>query len=65
MSRPELLVARIHELDEQIGQARRELVAQRRAAIAELFELVGAVEAARLLGITPAAVYKNVYAARN
>jgi DNA-binding protein H-NS len=65
MSRPEALVARIHELDEQIGQARRELVAQRRAAIAELFELVGAVEAARLLGITPAAVYKSVYAARN
>lgn len=65
MSRPEALVAKIHRLDEQMGEARRELVAQRRAAIAELFELVGAAEAARLLGITPAAIYKSVYAGRS
>jgi hypothetical protein len=64
MSRPELLVAKIRKLDEQMGASRRELAASRRAAVAELFELVGAVEAARLLGITPAAVYKSIYAGR-
>jgi hypothetical protein len=58
VSRPELLVAKIHKLDEQMGATRRELAASRRAAVAELFELVGA------LGVTPAAIYKSIYAGR-
>jgi hypothetical protein len=64
MSRPELLVAKIRRLDEQMAQSRRDLAAKRRAAVGELFELVGAIEAARLLGVTPAAIYKSVYAGR-
>lgn len=64
MSRPEALVAKIRGLDAEMGKTRRDLAARRRAAVAELFELVGAAETARLLGITPAAVYKSVYAGR-
>jgi hypothetical protein len=58
----EALVAKIHQLDEQMGETRRELAAQRRAAVSELFELVGAAEAAKLLGISVGAIYKSIYA---
>ena len=64
MSRPELLVDEIRRLDEEMGSTRRELASRRRAAVTELHGLVGAVEAARLLGVSEAAIYKSIYASR-
>ena len=64
MTRPEQLVAKIRRIEEQMATSRRDLAEKRWATVNELRELVGATEAARLLGITPAAIWKAKYKAR-
>ena len=58
---PNTIVKHIHDIDRQMDESRADMADLRRdrsAAIRDLITAVGAVEAARLLGITRTAVWR-------
>ena len=58
MTTPAALVKRIRQIEANRDLSRREHAAARAEAIRELRELIGADEAARLLGVSRTAIYK-------
>jgi transcriptional regulator of acetoin/glycerol metabolism len=55
---PATLVKRIHQLNTAMLENRSTLADQRAEYIRELMDKVGGTEAARLLGVSRAAIYK-------